>query len=334
MDNIDFLPNNSCAPSKKLVEGCANGVSYMVVICDSDCGTSTSLAYLNMATGLTESTPPVDFVLGNCMDKTFKVGCIPYLETETFIPTDGQTTFTVENPPNGDVRFSRNGSTLTDLAATVSGNVVTYIPSENNGEELLSTDRVEISYVYSVCDVAIEPFVDCSGKEILNGSSIVTCNSLNPTSFSIDGTTGLISTTNGGGINLKDCIGNDLETNTQVVTCDSLNPTHFEIDTITGQLSSACGCIVSGSIQTLANAGQVYFPLASFHTPKGNPFFFLNGMRLPMAAINIIAGETGPPVVPYFFEYLPAENGGYVLQAGDRFQVDYLYEEGTSLANP
>lgn len=241
MDKIDFLQNTSCSPNKKLVEGCALGVSYMVVICDSDCGATTSLAYLNMSTGLTESTPPAEFVLGNCNDKTFKIGCIPYLETETFIPTAGQTTFTVANVPNGDVRFSRNGSTLDDAAATVSGAIVTYVPSANNGEPLLATDRIEISYVYAVCDVAVEPFVDCAGKEILNGAGLVTCAALDPTSFTVNPTSGLISVSGGGGGGtsqaLTDCKGVVLPNGASVLGCDALDPDSFTVDPATGEIT-------------------------------------------------------------------------------------------------
>ena len=241
MDKIDFLSNTSCSPNKKLVEGCAAGVSYMVVICDSDCGATTSLAYLNMSTGLTESTPPAEFVLGNCNDKTFKVGCIPYLETETFVPTAGQTTFTVANVPNGDVRFSRNGSTLDDAAATVSGSTVTYVPAANNGEVLLATDRIEISYVYAVCDVAVTPFVDCAGKEILNGAGLVTCEALDPASFTVDPTTGIISTSGGGGGTggqaLTDCKGTILANGSSVLGCDALDPDTFIVDPVTGEVT-------------------------------------------------------------------------------------------------
>jgi len=244
MDKIDFLPNGSnCSPSKKIVEGCANGVSYMVIICDSDCGLTPALSYLNMSTGLVETAPPEEFVLGNCMDKTFKVGCIPYLETETFIPTAGQTTFTVTNPPNGDVRFSRNGSTISDLASTVSGSVVTYVPAENNGEELLVTDRIEISYVYSVCDVAVSPFVDCAGGEILNGAALVKCSALDPASFSVNSTTGIISVTGGGGggstggQELTDCNGTLLPNGSSVLGCDALDPNTFVVDPTTGEVT-------------------------------------------------------------------------------------------------
>jgi hypothetical protein len=247
MDKIDFLPNGSnCSPSKKIVEGCANGVSYMVIICDSDCGLTPALSYLNMSTGLVETAPPEEFVLGNCMDKTFKVGCIPYLETETFIPTAGQTTFTVANPPNGDVRFSRNGSTISDLASTVSDSVVTYVPAENNGEELLVTDRIEISYVYSVCDVAVSPFVDCAGGEILNGAALVKCSALDPASFSVNSTTGIISVTGGGGSStggqaLTDCNGTLLPNGSSVLSCDAIDPNVFIVDPVTGEITLVGG---------------------------------------------------------------------------------------------
>ena len=252
MDKIDFLTNNSCLPTKTLVEGCANGVSYLLQICGtSECGGTPSLTYLNTTTGLTESTPPADFVLGNCNDKTFKVGCIPYLETETFNATAGQTTFTVANAPNGDVRFSRNGSTLDDAAATVSGTTVTYVPSANNGETLLATDRIEISYVYAVCDVAVTPFVDCAGKEILNGASLVKCDALDPASFSIDSTTGIISTIGGGGGTsqaLTDCKGAVLANGTSVLGCDALDPDSFVVDPATGEVT--INTIVKGQALT------------------------------------------------------------------------------------
>jgi hypothetical protein len=258
MDKIDFLNSSSCSPSKKLVEGCANGVSYLLQICDSqtECGATPTLSYLNTATGLVEATPPVDFVLGNCSDKFFKVGCIPYLETETFNATAGQTTFTLANPANGDVRFSRNGSTIADLAATVEGDLVTYVPAENNGEVLLATDRIEISYVYAVCDVAVEPFVDCAGKEILNGASLLTCDSLDPNTFTVDPLTGQISVSGGGGGTsqaLTDCKGDVLPNGSAVLACDALDPNTFTIDPVTGQISVSGGGGTSGSVVTVAD---------------------------------------------------------------------------------
>jgi hypothetical protein len=69
MEKIDFLPSGNCTPSKKIVEGCANGMPYMVVICEnSECGSTPTLQYINMATGITESNAPEDFVLGSCTD--------------------------------------------------------------------------------------------------------------------------------------------------------------------------------------------------------------------------------------------------------------------------
>ena len=69
MELINFLPDNgSCSPSKKIVEGCASGVSYMVAICQDGCDPTPTLTYINMSTGLGETEAPDDFVLGNCID--------------------------------------------------------------------------------------------------------------------------------------------------------------------------------------------------------------------------------------------------------------------------
>jgi hypothetical protein len=257
---IEFLPSSQsacCDPnastSKAMVEGCAAGVSYMVLICDSDCGATTSLSYMNMSTGVTSSTPPADFVLGNCSGKSFKVGCIPYLETETFVATAGQTTFVLANIPNGDVRVSRNGSTIPDNAGTVSGNTVTYVPAANNSEILLVNDRIDISYVYAVCDVAVEPFVDCAGKEILNGAALLTCDSLDPNTFTVDPTTGQITVSGGGGGTsqaLTDCKGVVLPNGTAVLGCDALDPDTFIIDPTTGEITLNGG---KGSVVAVAD---------------------------------------------------------------------------------
>lgn len=78
-------------------------------------------------------------------------GCSTFLELETFVATAGQTTFTLMNDVVGDVHFSRNGSTLPDDAATVVGNVVTYVPTSNGGNPLLVNDRIEIAYTWEDC---------------------------------------------------------------------------------------------------------------------------------------------------------------------------------------
>lgn len=258
---IEFLPSSQaacCDPnastSKVMVEGCAAGVSYMVLICDSDCGATTSLSYMNMSTGVTSNTPPTGFTLGTCSSKTQKVGCIPYLETETFEATAGQTSFVLANTPNGDVRFSRNGSTVADNAATVSGNTVTYVPAENNSEALLATDRIDISYVYAVCDVAVEPFVDCAGKEILNGAALLTCDALDPATFVVDPATGQITISGGGGGGtsqaLTDCKGTVLPNGSSVLACDALDPNTFVIDPATGEITLNGG---KGSVVAVAD---------------------------------------------------------------------------------
>jgi len=237
-NKIEFLPSSAAAccntTDKIMMEGCANGVSYVVLICDSDCGATTSMKYLNTATGLTSSTPPAGFMLGNCDDKTDKVACVPYYETETFDASAGQTSFTLANAAQGDVRFSRNGATLRDGAATVSGSVVTYLPSSNNGEVLLANDRIEISYIYVVCNVAVEPFVDCAGNEIGNGAALITCSSLDGGDFNIDPLSGIITIKQNAG--LKDCTGKDIASNAGIVSCDKLDPDQFTIDPVTGEI--------------------------------------------------------------------------------------------------
>jgi hypothetical protein len=297
-NKIDFLPSNSAAccsteTSKVMLEGCASGVSYVVLICDSDCGATTSMKYLNTATGLTSSTPPAGFMLGNCSDKTDKVACVPYYETETFDASAGQTTFTLANIAQGDVRFSRNGATLRDGAATVSGSVVTYVPSSNNGEVLLANDRIEISYIYVVCDVAVEPFVDCAGNEIGNGAALVTCASLDLTDFNIDPLTGKITIDQNAG--LKDCIGNDMASNAGIVSCDKLDPDQFTIDPVTGEITVTKEGVViqSKDCITITGSGTVADPYIIGSSSCGGstdtcPTFYKDVVALPASGSVVI----------------------------------------------
>jgi hypothetical protein len=97
--------------------------------------------------------------------------CKSYMETQTFTATAGQTTFTLLAAPAGDVDFTRNGSSLSDGAATVSGNVVTYVPSQNNNEALLANDRIDITYVYTIC-TGTATVVDGSETKVTAGTGI------------------------------------------------------------------------------------------------------------------------------------------------------------------
>ena len=206
MGDINFLPNTSCDSSNKTaIQGCANGVPHLVLICDSECGVAPSVEYLNLATGVSSAIPPTGFQALSC-DVIPNTPCITYLETETFFTVVGQTSFSLANIPSGDVRFSRNGSTISDLAATVSGSNVTYNPSQNNSESLLANDRIDITYVYDDCDQIVQGFTDCKGDVLSANTAIVTCAALSPTDFSIDGN-GVI-TVIGAGVSIEgsDCI--------------------------------------------------------------------------------------------------------------------------------
>ena len=202
MGDINFLPNTSCDSSNKTaIQGCANGVPHLVLICDSECGVAPSVEYLNLATGVSSAIPPTGFQALSC-DVIPNTPCITYLETETFFTVVGQTSFSLANIPSGDVRFSRNGSTISDLAATVSGSNVTYNPSQNNSESLLANDRIDITYVYDVCDQVVQGYTDCKGDALPANTALVTCAALDTNDFNIDPITGVITS--------KCCVENDV----------------------------------------------------------------------------------------------------------------------------
>jgi len=134
--------SNICV-TKATLQGCANGIPYLMVVSDGCCDAST-LSYINLEDGTISNTRPVDFKLGECPSSD----CPPIYETESFVATAGQTEFTLAHTPYVDVSFTRNGSTLIDSAAVVTGNVVTYVAAENNNLSLLSGDDITISYVY------------------------------------------------------------------------------------------------------------------------------------------------------------------------------------------
>jgi hypothetical protein len=96
--------------------------------------------------------------------------CKSFYEKQTFTATAGQTTFTLLTAPSGDIHFSRNGSTLHDLAAAVSGTTVTYVPAQNNNEPLLANDRIDISYVYTIC-TGTATVVDGSETKVTAGTN-------------------------------------------------------------------------------------------------------------------------------------------------------------------
>jgi hypothetical protein len=218
-------------------------------MCTGDCGDAVTLSYINLLTGVQTSVAPDGFQAYNCdAVPQYTQKCVPYLETETFDASAGQTVFTIANVASGDVRFSRNGATLHDAAAVVSGSVVTYVPGPNNAEVLLANDRIEISYLYVVCEDSLPVdyvLKDCIGNELPTGTEFVTCAALDSDDFTIEANGNI--KVNAGGQALTDCKGTVLPNGTSVLKCDALNPDHFEIDPTTGEISSKCCSTVANS---------------------------------------------------------------------------------------
>lgn len=77
--------------------------------------------------------------------------CTSRYETETFTATTAQTSFVLSHTPIDDVHFARNGASLSDAAATVSGSTVTYVPAANGSWAMVAGDRVDISYSWLDC---------------------------------------------------------------------------------------------------------------------------------------------------------------------------------------
>jgi hypothetical protein len=205
-------------------------------MCTGDCGDAVTLSYINLLTGVQTSVAPDGFQAYNCdAVPQYSQKCVPYLETETFDASAGQTVFTIAHAASGDVRFSRNGATLHDAAAVVSGSVVTYVPGPNNAEVLLANDRIEISYLYVVCEDSLPVdyvLKDCIGNELPSGTEFVTCAALDSEDFTIEANGNI--KINSGGQALEDCKGAVLPNGTSVLKCDALDPDTFVIDPATG----------------------------------------------------------------------------------------------------
>ena len=236
--------------------------------------------------------------------------CTTYQETESFVATAGQTTFTLSNAPNGDVRLSRNGSTINDAAATVSGAVVTYVPSENNSDVLLASDRIDITYVYDICNTpsSVSAYVDCGGTAISNGAALVTCAALDPASFSVSGS-GLISTIGSGGgtgsvVSVSDLItGHKIGTITINSVANIINETITSIGTVT----YSAGVI---SIPYIDEAGVTNTKTVTIPVTTG-------------AETNVIAGTnvtvtgTGTVADPYIINASSSGTSGSVVSIAD-----------------
>ena len=68
-------------------------------------------------------------------------------ETETTVATAGQTNISLSQIPVGSVHLTRNGSSLPADSFTVLGQIVTYVPANNNNEPLEAGDVITVSYI-------------------------------------------------------------------------------------------------------------------------------------------------------------------------------------------
>lgn len=187
---IGECPEEEC--NKIYKDACANGVPYLVSVSE-DCNDAVAtIEYINLITGGKTTTAPTDLQYWSC-EAIPTQSCVAFMETESFTATAGQTTFNISQVASGDVRLSRNGATLHDGAAAVSGTTVTYVPGINNSEPLLAGDRIDISYIYVDCEQVDKGFTDCKGDELAASTALVTCAALNPEHFEIDPATGQIS---------------------------------------------------------------------------------------------------------------------------------------------
>ena len=70
---------------------------------------------------------------------------------DEFAPdSDGDTSFTLTQIPgsNSKVKMYINGIRISNTAYTLSGNSLTYIPSNNGSYSLITTDRIQFDYSY------------------------------------------------------------------------------------------------------------------------------------------------------------------------------------------
>lgn len=86
-------------------------------------------------------------------------------QVEQFVATDGQTTFTVTQVPEGDILFTING-VLMNKPYTNTLLEVVYDPALNAGYVLESGDVVICSYVYQLPKLLLESFTPTAGQTV------------------------------------------------------------------------------------------------------------------------------------------------------------------------
>jgi hypothetical protein len=74
-------------------------------------------------------------------------GSVESGQTDEFVATANQTTFTLTATPKGNVFAFRNGARLPKNAITISGTTATYVPANNDGNTLLVGNRITFDYI-------------------------------------------------------------------------------------------------------------------------------------------------------------------------------------------
>jgi hypothetical protein len=92
----------------------------------------------------------------------------PYMKTDNFIASVGQTSFNLSGMPNGNyITFCRNGVTLSSNAGIASSNVVIYDQTQNNNLPLKAGDRIEITYINGN---SVNNYITSKGLSTVSGS--------------------------------------------------------------------------------------------------------------------------------------------------------------------
>jgi hypothetical protein len=74
-------------------------------------------------------------------------GSVESGQTDEFVATANQTVFTLTSTPKGNVFAFRNGARLPKNAFTISGTTATYVPANNDGNNLLVGNRITFDYI-------------------------------------------------------------------------------------------------------------------------------------------------------------------------------------------
>lgn len=136
------LISDNAINSAKLANGSVTDAKFSGVLTVAKGGTGvTSLSGIikgNGSSALSQAVLNSDYSL------------VRFVSDEIIVSSAGQTTFTLTQSPNANsvISFFINGVRISKTAASVSGNILTYIPANNGAANLVVNDRVQIDYYY------------------------------------------------------------------------------------------------------------------------------------------------------------------------------------------